>query len=87
MSQSQKHLSRLKCLLSKRIVHAAIFLSQELHIDTDHALDQHSTLRRPTPHFIPLERLWDWSSARWAGARTSRSSWLCVFLFSLNWSD
>lgn len=56
MSQSQKHLSRLKCLLSKRIVHAAIFLSQELHIDTDHALDQHSTLRRPSPHFIPLER-------------------------------
>lgn len=29
MSQSQKHLSRLKCLLSKRIVHAAIFLSRE----------------------------------------------------------
>lgn len=56
MSQSQKHLSRLKCLLSKRIVHAAIFLSQEIHIDTDHALDQHSTLRRPSPHFISLER-------------------------------
>lgn len=28
MSQSQKHLSRLKCLLSKRIVHAEIFLSR-----------------------------------------------------------
>lgn len=50
MSQSQKHLSRLKCLLSKRIVE-----SLERQTVTDHALDRHSTLG-PSSNFIPLRR-------------------------------
>lgn len=42
------------CCLSALSMRQSFSLERDR--DTDHALDQHSTLRRPSPHFIALEQ-------------------------------